>query len=107
MPDPGAQSPTTFQQNHGNDTDMKDVVQTQSGREWASGSGDFSISTSLKSIDSTENDKVEVLSKQMAVTFFSVLATMEYHSHKGTDCKVSFGSFAISSFTDTVSVSIP
>jgi hypothetical protein len=92
VPDPAAQSPTASQQNRSDDTDMEDVAQTQSGSEWGRDSGDFSISSS---IDSIEEDKLEVLSNQMAVTFLGLLAAMEHLSHEKRERRVSFGSFAI------------
>jgi hypothetical protein len=92
VPDPAAQSPTASQQNRSDDTDMEDVAQTQSGSEWGRDSGDFSISSS---IDSIEEDKLEVLSNQMAVTFLGLLAAMEHLSHEKRERRVSLGSFAI------------
>jgi len=95
MPDPSAQSPTASQQNRSDDADVEEVAQTQSGSEWGRDSGEFSISSSLKSIDSIEEDKLEVLSNQMAVTFLGLLAAMEHHSQEERDRRVSFTSFAI------------
>ena len=95
MPDLSAQSPTASQQNRSDDTDMEELEQTQSGSEWGRDSGDFSISSSLRSIDSMEEDKLELLSNQMAVTFLGLLAAMEHHSHEERGRRVSFRSFAI------------
>ena len=106
MPDPGAQSRTASQQNRSDDTEMEELAKTQSGSEWGRDSGDFSVSSSMKSIDSIEEDKLEALSNQMAVTFLGLLAAMEHHSHEERDRRVSFRSFAVSSYTDMV-VSIP
>jgi hypothetical protein len=106
MPDPGPQSPAVSQQNRSDDAYMEEVAQTQSGSKWGRDSGELSISSSMKSIDSIGEDKLEKLSNQMAVTFLGLLAAMEHHSHEERDRRVSFRSFAISSCTDIV-VSIP
>ena len=106
MPDPGPQSPAVSQQNRSDDAYMEEVAQTQSGSEWGRDSGELSISSSMKSIDSIGEDKLGKLSNQMAVTFLGLLAAVEHHSHEERDRRVSFRSFAISSCTDIV-VSIP
>ena len=95
MPNLSAQSPTASQQNRSDDTDMEEVSQTQSGSELGRDSGEFSIASSRKSIDSIEEDNVEVLSNQMAVTFLGLLAAMDHHSHEERGRRVSFRSFAI------------
>jgi hypothetical protein len=91
MTDPTSQSPTASQRNRSDDTDMEDVAQIQSGSEWGLGSGEFSI----PSVDSIEEDKLEVLSNQMAVTFLGLLAAMEHFNHKERERRVSFRSFVI------------
>lgn len=95
MPDLDAESTTTIP-NDGTDTKE---AQPQSGIEWERRSGEFSISSSMKSMDM---DKLEVLSNQMATTFLGLLAGMEHDSHKKQDRKVSFRYFVIVSRTDAV-----
>lgn len=85
MPDLGARSTAATPNNDG-----KELMRTQSGSEWGRDSGEFSISSSMKSIDSMDEDKLEVLSNQMATTFLGLLAGMEHDSHKDQDRRVSF-----------------
>lgn len=102
MPDLVAQSPMISQQNRSGDTDIEEVAQPQSGSEWRRDSGEFSISSSMRTIDSMEEDKLEVLSNQMVVTLLGLLAAMEHHTHEGQNRRVWFRSFAISSWTDII-----
>jgi hypothetical protein len=69
-----------------------------SGSDWDSFGA--RMSSGGKSIDSIEEDKLEALSYQMAVTFLSLLAGMEDRCHEERDRKVVFRCFAFLSSTN-------
>jgi hypothetical protein len=52
---------------------------------------------SAKSIDSIEEDKLEIISNQMVVTFLELLAAMEDQCRGDADRRVEFRCFALSS----------
>lgn len=54
-----------------------------SGSEWGS----------VKSLDSIEEDKLEIVSNQMGVTFLELLAAMEYQCHGARDRRIEFRYF--------------
>jgi len=78
--------------------DLERVSIVGSGSEWDSISGHMSTGgRSAKSIDSIEEDKLEIISNQMVVTFLELLAAMEDQGRGDADRRVEFRCFALSS----------